>query len=84
MIRSITRKKPDEEINRLLEGVYRIFIIGCGTCTTLTHTGGEPEVSAMADYLASQGKLPPAVMLTGAGDEHFFRIEHTQFHTGFE
>jgi Methylene-tetrahydrofolate reductase C terminal len=57
MIRSITRKKPDEEINRLLEGVYRIFIIGCGTCTTLTHTGGESEVSAMADYLSSEGKL---------------------------
>lgn len=57
MIRSITRKKPDEEINELLEGLDRIFIIGCGTCTTLTHTGGEPEVSAMASYLASEGKL---------------------------
>ena len=57
MIRSITRKKQDDEINDLLEGLGRIFVIGCGTCTTLTHTGGEPEVSAMSDYLASQGKL---------------------------
>ena len=57
MIRSITRKKPDDEINELLGGLGRIFVIGCGTCTTLTHTGGEPEVSAMADYLALQGKL---------------------------
>ena len=57
MIRSITRKKADDEIDRLLEDFGRIFIIGCGTCTTLTHTGGEPEVSAMAEYLSSTGKL---------------------------
>ena len=57
MIRSITRKKPDEEIELLLEGLGRVFIIGCGTCVTLTHTGGEPEVSAMAGLLSGQGKL---------------------------
>jgi len=57
MIRSITRKKSDDEINNLLEGLGRVFIIGCGTCTTLTHTGGEPEVSAMTDYLAARGKI---------------------------
>ena len=32
--------KPEEEIDRLLEGFGRVFIIGCGTCTTLTRTGG--------------------------------------------
>ncbi len=57
MIRSITRKKSDDEINSLLEGLDRVFIIGCGTCATLTHTGGEPEVSAMSNYLAAQGKI---------------------------
>ena len=41
MIRSITQKKPEEEIERLLKGFNRVFIIGCGTCVTLTHTGGE-------------------------------------------
>jgi hypothetical protein len=49
MIRSITKQKPAEEIDRLLNGLGRIFIIGCGTCTTLTRTGGEPEVRAMKD-----------------------------------
>ena len=57
MIRSITKKKPEEEIDRLINGLVRVFIIGCGTCTTLTHTGGEPEVKAMKEKLADKGKL---------------------------
>jgi hypothetical protein len=57
MIRSITQKKSQEEIERLLKGLNRIFIIGCGTCTTLTHTGGEPEVRALRQDLSQKGKL---------------------------
>ncbi|MBW1996532.1 MAG: methylenetetrahydrofolate reductase C-terminal domain-containing protein [Deltaproteobacteria bacterium] len=57
MIRSITRKKTDEEIDRLLEGIRRVFIIGCGTCVTLTRTGGQPEVEAMGENLVMKGKL---------------------------
>jgi ferredoxin len=57
MIRSITRLKPEEEIDRLLDGLGRVFIIGCGTCTTLTHTGGETEVRAMGEQLLGKGKL---------------------------
>jgi hypothetical protein len=40
MIRSITQAKPEEEIERLLDGMNQVFIIGCGTCVTLTATGG--------------------------------------------
>ncbi len=57
MIRSITQQKPIEEIERLLEGMGRIFIIGCGTCTTLTRTGGAPEVEAMSKTLSDKGKV---------------------------
>ncbi|ACL04253.1 Putative uncharacterized protein [Desulfatibacillum aliphaticivorans] len=57
MIRSITRRKPDEELDRLLENQDRVFIFGCGTCTTLTNTGGAEQVQAMQEYLASKGKL---------------------------
>ncbi|MBN1831986.1 MAG: methylenetetrahydrofolate reductase C-terminal domain-containing protein, partial [Deltaproteobacteria bacterium] len=57
MIRSITRQKSEEELERLLEGFGRIFIVGCGTCVTLTKTGGEPEVRAMKERLTKQGKL---------------------------
>ncbi|MDY7035835.1 MAG: methylenetetrahydrofolate reductase C-terminal domain-containing protein, partial [Thermodesulfobacteriota bacterium] len=39
------------------EELGRVFIIGCGTCVTLTQTGGEPEVTAMAGKLSGQGKL---------------------------
>jgi hypothetical protein len=57
MIRSITQKKPEKEIERLLKGLNRIFIVGCGTCTTLTRTGGDPEVRAMKTELSAKGKL---------------------------
>ena len=57
MIRSITQKKPEKEIERLLKGLNRIFIIGCGTCVTLTRTGGDPEVRAMKAELSAKGKM---------------------------
>ena len=57
MIRSITQQKTDEEIDRLLTGLSRIFIIGCGTCVTLTRTGGEPETADMKEKLSEKGKL---------------------------
>ncbi|MBW1849881.1 MAG: methylenetetrahydrofolate reductase C-terminal domain-containing protein [Deltaproteobacteria bacterium] len=57
MIRSITQKKPEEELDQLLEGLGRIFIIGCGTCTTLTNTGGGPQVEAMKESQTAKGKL---------------------------
>ena len=57
MIRSITRQKSEEEIDRLLDGLGRVFILGCGTCVTLTRTGGEPEVRAMKERLSGQGRL---------------------------
>jgi len=57
MIRSITQQKPIEEIERLLNGMGRVFIIGCGTCVTLTRTGGAPEVEAMKDELSDKGKV---------------------------
>jgi len=63
MIRSITKQKPAEEIDRLLNGLGRIFIIGCGTCTTLTRTGGEPEVRVMKERLSGQGKLVSGTMI---------------------
>jgi ferredoxin len=63
MIRSITRRKSEDDINRLLKGFGRVFIIGCGTCVTLTHTGGEPEVISMTEYLSGQGKLVTGHMI---------------------
>ena len=57
MIRSITRQKSEETIDRLLKGLGRVFVIGCGTCVTLTHTGGDPEVKDMEEQLRKKGKI---------------------------
>jgi len=56
MIRSITKQKPFEEILNLLDTASKIFIIGCGTCTTMTRTGGQPEVLQMIDQLKGEEK----------------------------
>lgn len=63
MIRSITKTKSGDEINHLLSGLNRVFIIGCGTCATLTRTGGAPEVASMRDILVESGKLVTGEMV---------------------
>ena len=56
MIRSITKQKPLAEVLELLGEMERVFIIGCGTCTTLAHTGGQTEVEAMKEKMREAGK----------------------------
>lgn len=57
MIRSITKQKPFEEILELLNGVGRVFLMGCGTCTTLCRTGGLSEVREMTSKLQAEDKI---------------------------
>jgi len=57
----ISRQKPLADILRSLEGKSTIVIIGCGTCATQCHAGGEEEVREMQGELEGQGK---AVLLT--------------------
>ena len=56
-MKSITKQKPFEEIKGQLNGLDRVFIVGCGTCTTMTKTGGRDEVLAMKDKLQELGKI---------------------------
>ena len=63
MIRSITKQKPFQEILDLLEDRERIFIIGCGTCTTLAHTGGLPEILEMKEKLQEAQKVVTGTMI---------------------
>jgi hypothetical protein len=44
------------EIEEHLNGLDRVFIIGCGTCTTLTRTGGVDQVREMKEHLQEMGK----------------------------
>ncbi|MFC1915123.1 methylenetetrahydrofolate reductase C-terminal domain-containing protein [Chloroflexota bacterium] len=50
-MKTITRQKPLEEIKQQLANLDHIFIIGCGTCTTMTKTGGIDQVLDMKDRL---------------------------------
>ena len=53
---TITEQKPLEEIMKYLDRCQRVYILGCGTCTTIQHTGGKTEVLAMKDKLEAVGK----------------------------
>ena len=52
----ITQQKPLEEILKMLEPFSKVFIIGCGTCSTVCQTGGEEQVEQMAETLKKEGK----------------------------
>ena len=55
-MKTITEQKPVEEVNEILSGVERVYLIGCGTCATMCHTGGKSEVLEMKDKLEAAGK----------------------------
>jgi hypothetical protein len=56
-MKSITKQKTFEEIEQQLDGFDRVYIAGCGTCATMTKTGGKEEVLAMKERLKELGKL---------------------------
>lgn len=63
MIRSITKQKPFAEVMELLGEMERVFIVGCGTCTTMAHTGGQAEVLAMKEKLQEARKVVAGSMV---------------------
>ncbi len=56
-MKSITKQKPFDEVKQLVENFNRIYLVGCGTCATMTKTGGIDEVQAMKESLQDEGKL---------------------------
>ena len=56
-MKSITSQKPFDEINQQMEGLGRVYLIGCGTCATMTRTGGRDEVLNMKEHLQELGKM---------------------------
>ena len=55
-MKSITSQKTIEEVEQGLKGMDRVFVVGCGTCTTLTKTGGVDQVAEMSEKLQEMGK----------------------------
>ena len=52
----ITQKKPMEELMAMVGDAKTVAIVGCNSCATACHTGGEPEVAALAKALEEAGK----------------------------
>jgi len=55
-MKTITAQKPFDEISQTLGGVERVYLVGCGTCATMCHTGGKSEVLDMKGKLEAAGK----------------------------
>jgi len=55
-MKTITAQKPFEEVSEALSGVERVYVVGCGTCATMLHTGGKSEVLDMKAKLEAAGK----------------------------
>jgi len=53
---TITKQKPFEEVIKSLGKAKKVYIIGCGTCATICHTGGKTEVVEMKEKLEAAGK----------------------------
>ena len=69
-MKSITKQKTFEEITEQLAGFTRPFIIGCGTCTTMTKTGGIEQVQEMKERLQELDKrVAGCIVIPTACDE---------------
>jgi ferredoxin len=55
-MKTITRQKPAEEVMKYVDKCGKVYIIGCGTCATLCHTGGKSEVIEMKQRIEADGK----------------------------
>jgi len=52
----ITKQKEFKEILGFLKAHKRIFIVGCGECSTTCKTGGEDDVKKVREMLEKEGK----------------------------
>ena len=52
----ITKQKELKEILKHLEGQKKVFLIGCGECSTTCKTGGEDDVKKVKAALEKAGK----------------------------
>jgi ferredoxin len=52
----ITKQKEFKEILKYLKGQTKIFIVGCGECSTTCKTGGEEDIKKIKEALEKEGK----------------------------
>ena len=52
----ISEQKPIEEILTMLEEHGSVFLVGCSGCAEVCETGGDAQVTSMAEALTAAGK----------------------------
>lgn len=52
----VSRQKPFADILAALDGVSRVFVIGCSKCATVCKAGGEEQVWQMQERLTEAGR----------------------------
>ena len=66
----ITEQKALADVLDMLNGHRSVFVIGCGVCAATWHTGGEPEVRALAEHLiATKGVKHGHLTLATSGKD---------------
>ena len=50
----ITKAKSEEKLSEMIKPFKKLFIVGCGTCSTSCMTGGEEQVKEMVAKLGDQ------------------------------
>jgi len=53
----VAASKPFQEIEQMVSGFKKICVVGCGSCVTICHTGGEKQVTELAAQLRLSAKL---------------------------
>ena len=53
----VAERKPFEEIKERVKDCKKLLILGCGTCVSVCHAGGEKEVGLLATELRMANKL---------------------------
>jgi ferredoxin len=62
----ITKQKQISEILQSMQSYQKIFLIGCGECSTTCKTGGKAELEHMKQELEAQGKTVLGVAIPDA------------------
>lgn len=61
----VAELKPFDEIRRMLKGYNKVMVLGCGTCVTVSMTGGERQVNLLSSAIRMAGKLEGNDLLVG-------------------